>query len=677
MRGQRSPNGTSVLAGLAVGALIVCSAVARTLAARPLEAPWIAPDEMVYGLIGRSFWETGHLDVLGVDAPFYGLYPLLAGLPGTLFGPTEGVHVLQAIQALLASVAGAIVYVWARPVAGARWALASAVLTVLVPSLAYSGLLMTESAFLITATLALWTMARALVHPTLLRQGVAGVAIMLALSMRLQGLVLVPVWVTAVGLAAWFARDAGFVRRFAPTLTVLAVLGVVWLGVHFANGSASALGAYGVTTSAGYDRGEAALWVFRHAGDLFLLVLGAPLIAMMTLAYEASWGRERDPRVRALVAIALSASVWLTLQVGVFASRFVGHLAERDLIAAAPPILACFGVWLSRGAPRPQPSTSFIACLVALPALLLPVRALFVPIAAPDAFMTIPLERLIAKTSPDTVALLWPAGVLIVVVLTVFLPRRATFILPALIGTAFVITSILTIKEIDARARADRKAFFGSASKSWVNHAAAGPVTYLYDGNRHWNAVWQYAFWNSRIRSVVNIGPVPGPGPIPGSRPARVRPSGLIVDARGHPLAEREVIASTVFTLVGKNVTGVHQGEELEQAGLRLWLTHGAPRLSTSTTGLRANGDISEPVTITIYACGRGRLQLTLIGKTARTSVEIGIDGKVALRQPLPAGAVRTISVPAPSHANGQTRCEYKLSSPATVGTAQIAFVRS
>ena len=28
--------------------------------------------------------------------------------------------------------------------------------------------------------------------------------------------------------------------------------------------------------------------MFRHAGDLFLLVLGAPLIAMMTLAYEAA-----------------------------------------------------------------------------------------------------------------------------------------------------------------------------------------------------------------------------------------------------------------------------------------------------------------------------------------------------------------------------------------------------
>ena len=632
---------------------------------------------MVYGLIGRSFWETGHLEVLGVDAPFYGLYPLLAGFPETLFGPTESVHVLQAIQALLASVAAAVVYAWARPIAGAPWALASAALTVLIPSLAYSGLLMTESAFLMTATLALWTMARALVRPTFLRQGVAGAAIVLALVTRLQGLVLLPVWVTAIGLAAWFARDRGIVRRFTPTFTALGVLGVVWLGLHFANGSASALGAYGVTTSSGYDKGEAARWVFRHAGDLFLVVLGAPLIAMMLLAYEASLGRERDPRVRALVAVALSASAWLTLQVGVFASRFVGHLAERDLIAAAPPLLACFVVWLSRGPPRPQPSTSFIACLAAVPALLLPVRALVIPVATPDAFMTIPLQRLIDRTSPDTIARLWPAGVLIVVVLTVFLPRRATVIMPALIGTAFVVASILTVQEIDKRARSDREAFFGSASESWVNHAAAGPVTYLYDGNPYWNAVWQYAFWNDRIRSVMNIGPTPGPGPIPGSRPARVQLNGLIVDAQGHPLPERYVIASTIFTLVGQAVTGVRQSDKLEQAGLRLWRTHGPPRLSTSMTGLRANGDITEPVTITIYACGPGRLQLTLAAKATKTSVEVDIDGKVALQIPLLPRAIKTSTVPAPTRANGRTRCEYTLSSPTTVATTQIAFLRN
>ena len=176
---------------LIVSAIVVCSAAAHALAARPFAVPWIAPDEMVYGLIGRSFWETGRLDLLGGDAPFYGLYPVLAGLPEALFGTATGIVVLQVFQALLASTAAAIVYTWARPAAGARWALVAAVLTALLPAAVYSGLLMTESAFLLAATLALWAMARALVKPTGFRQVVVVATIMLATFARLQGVVLV------------------------------------------------------------------------------------------------------------------------------------------------------------------------------------------------------------------------------------------------------------------------------------------------------------------------------------------------------------------------------------------------------------------------------------------------------------------------------------------------------
>ena len=275
--------------------------------------PWIAPDEMVYGLIGRSFWDTGRLALLGGNAPFYGLYPVLAGLPGALFGTADGITVLQAVQALLASSAAAIAYAWARPQAGIRWALVAAVLTALLPALFYSGLLMTESAFLAAATIALWAMARALVQPSRYRQALVVAAILLAISARLQGVVLVPVLVSAIGLAAWFARDLGLIRRFAPMLLALAALALIWLGFHLLRtGSAtSPLGAYGVTASSGYDWVAALRWVFRHLGDLFLLVLGAPLLAMLLLAYGAARGRERDPHVRALVAVALSASAWL------------------------------------------------------------------------------------------------------------------------------------------------------------------------------------------------------------------------------------------------------------------------------------------------------------------------------------------------------------------------------
>ena len=66
-----------------------------------------------------------------------------------------------------------------------------------------------------------------------------------------------------------------------------------------------------------------------------------------------------------------------------FASRYVHQLAERDLIAVAPPLFACFAVWLARGMPRSQPATSIIAGLVAVPAVLLPVRTLVTAAAAP------------------------------------------------------------------------------------------------------------------------------------------------------------------------------------------------------------------------------------------------------------------------------------------------------
>ncbi len=501
-------------------------------------------------------------------------------------------------------------------------------------------------------------------------------AIMLATSVRLQGIVLLPVLFTAIALAAWFSRDPRFVRRFVPLLVTLTTLALGWLGFQLLKtGSlASPFGAYGIATSGGYDPVAAARWVFRHAGDLFLLVLGAPLIAMLLLAYEAARGRERDPRVRALVAVTLSTSVWFTFQVGVFASRYVGQLAERDLLAAAPPLLVCFVVWLARGMRRPQPVTSIVAFLAAASAVLLPVQTLVTPHAAPDSFMTIPLSRLLERTSPGTLALVWTIGVAVVVVLVVVLPARAAMVLPTLVAAGLVFSSVLTVREIDSRTRFDSVAFFGTASKSWVNHAATGPVTYLDDGNPYWNLVWQNAYWNDRIRWVAKL-PGPSPGPLPNARAVAPRPDGRLLDDRGQGLRGREVVASTAYTLVGKVIAELHE-EGVEQAGLRLWRTPGPPQLSTATAGLRPNGDIQEPVHVTVFACGPGRLELTLLGKQG-TPVEIDVNGTPKLRIELAAGGVWTGAVPAPAYARGRSRCVYELRSTGLVGSTRIEFVRS
>src|SRR5262245_12183470 len=102
------------LVGASVALLVVVSASVRFAASLTFKGPWIAPDEMVYALSGGSFWHTGDLRVLGTDAPFYGLYPLVAGLPLALFGVADGLVVLKALQAVLVSLTAAIVYVWAK-----------------------------------------------------------------------------------------------------------------------------------------------------------------------------------------------------------------------------------------------------------------------------------------------------------------------------------------------------------------------------------------------------------------------------------------------------------------------------------------------------------------------------------------------------------------------------------
>ena len=79
--------------------LVLASAVVRYAASAGFRTPWISPDEEIYTLLGRSFWEHGSFSILGEPAPYYSfLYPLLAGLPLTVAGTARGLEALQVVQ---------------------------------------------------------------------------------------------------------------------------------------------------------------------------------------------------------------------------------------------------------------------------------------------------------------------------------------------------------------------------------------------------------------------------------------------------------------------------------------------------------------------------------------------------------------------------------------------------
>ncbi len=549
--------------------LVLVSAAARLIAAQSIPGPFIAPDEMIYALLGRSLWSTGHLSILGADTPYYSLlYPAVAGLPLSIGSLDTGFSLLQGLQAVLVSLTGAIVYTWGRRFLSPAWALVAAALALAPPALAYSGLVMSEALFLPILTLAVWALACAIERPTAKNQGLLALAIVAALLTRLQAVVLIPVAVSAVLADAGLARNWRRLVPWRPAAAAFVVLATGWVVLSVGTGTwRSALGAYG-TTIGSYDAGRAASFVAWHAADVFLLCLGVPLVALGALVVEAVAGRLRGAPERALVAVSLSLCVWLVLQVGVFASKYVGHLAERDLIGVLPALFLVLALWLARGAPRRQPWTTVIALAVAAPAILLPIARYSILESEPDGFMLIPFVRA-AAWGESTLQTLWLAGVVAALLAAVLVPRRVAPMLVVPIGVLLVAASIRAHATVGDLSLDTRHRFFGDAEPAWVDRAADGPVALLFDGGAYWPWVWHHVLWNRQVTTILHAPERPVPGVLP-QRAVGPRFDGLLLGLDGRPVGLRYIVAPTLLTFRGEQVAEIAQ-QNIDQAGLALW----------------------------------------------------------------------------------------------------------
>lgn len=658
--------------GVLLAVLVVVSAALRLLAAQWVDAPFIAPDEMTYALLGRSLWSTGHLSILDADTPYYSfLYPAIAGLPLSIGQLATGFSLLQGLQAVLVSLTAVPVYLWGRRCLSPGWALAAAALALTPPALAYAGLVMSEAAFLPLVTLAAWALARALETPTFARQGVLAAACAAALATRLQAVVLLPAIATAVLLDAWLARDRRRLRPWLPAAIVVVTVGLVAVLAAAATGSArSVLGAYG-TTASSYDAGRAASYVAWHAGDIFLICAGIPLLALGVLTIEAVADRLRGAAERALVATALALTVWLTIQVGVFASKYVGHLAERDLIGALPPLFLALALWLQRGAPRPQPWTAILALAVAAPAILLPIGRFAILESEPDAFMTIPFTGAAARWGAETLDRLWLLGVVAVVLAFLLVPRRLAPLLAGLVGLLLVAVSVKTSSTLGALSLDKQHRFFGQAHPDWVDEHADGRVALFYDGGAYWPWVWHHVLWNRRVTAIVHVPETPVPGVLP-QRPVGPRFDGLLLDLAGRPVETPYIVAPTTMTFAGRLVHRIAQ-ENLDRAGLALWRVQPPVHLATTTAGVLPNGDFSD-ARVTVYGCRPGRLELTLLPKGGKP-VTLSANGKVVDTVDIGDGEYWNGVIPTPPGADGRTSCDFGVESDALVGSTRLEYV--
>jgi hypothetical protein len=155
---------------LVLAALVLVSTAVRFAVAQTFTTPWIAPDEMVYGMVGESLWSDGTLALRGLPAPYYSvLTPALIGAPLAWLDLADGIQWARLLQALAASLVVVPTYLWARRIASTWWSLAAAALVLTAPALHYTGFLMTEPLILTVVTASLLAMARALEEPSMWR----------------------------------------------------------------------------------------------------------------------------------------------------------------------------------------------------------------------------------------------------------------------------------------------------------------------------------------------------------------------------------------------------------------------------------------------------------------------------------------------------------------------------
>ncbi len=656
---------------LVLAGLVVASTAIRFAVSQSFTTPWIAPDEMVYGMIGESLWSDGTLTLRGLPSPYYSvLTPALIGAPLAWLDLADGIQWARLLQALAASLVAVPTYLWARRIASAPWSLAAAALVLAAPALHYAGFLMTEPLTLTVVTASLLAMARALEEPSMWRYGVFAAWATAAAAVRLQALVLLPAFLVAALIDAGAARDRARLRPLVLLGAVaVAVTAAVAAIVVLSGGELSSrrlLGAYtpigeGAQVESGLD---AIGW---HAFDVALLGLGLTVLATAALAARALAGHDRDPALRAFVAVTIGYVGLLVLQVGLFSAAFVGHVAERYLITTIPPLAIGLCAWVSRGAPRPRAVLIVVGAALVLGAASIPIAE----IAAPVTLVNAPTSAILGALSDG-----WARALLVLVAvlgcaLVLFLPRRLAWITAAVVAVGLVVASVDSARRIADASSHEQRAAEGTTGLDWLDAARVGDATLLVSGDRLWTATARTIFWNRRIRDVLRVDPATTPFP-PVAPAVELPDDGVLRTRDGRPLERPVVVAPSTLTLAGEKVAERPAGLS-ETPGLAAWSQDGPVRVVLRTAGFLPNGDFSGKVAITVFACRPGTLDVTVLGKSGHP-VEARVDGIAVARLETPPEGAETHRIPAPPYSDGTRACGFELETPGYAGTTTIVF---
>jgi hypothetical protein len=642
------PDYSLSLALLLSGGLLL-AIIVRYLLAREIVTPWIMADELIYSEMAKNFADHGEFLLRETPSPLNNVaYPALISPAWLADSVGTAYSLVQFINVVVMSLSGVLVYLWGRRLMAAGWALLAAALVLLLPGFIYTGMVMTENLFVTSFVAASFAIALALERPTLLRQALPLTAIALVFFVRPQGLVLVPIYVTALVLKLAFdlrepgeRRGLGYLKRelarFLPTGAAVLLLGVGYVVVKTIQGIGleTGLGAYSGVLKVDYDRAYAQAWIVDHFAEIGLSLAVLPVSALIVLFGLSLWGWASTAAERAFVAVAASAFVLVVVQVGLYASRFAIRIEERNMLCVAPLVLLAFCLWLARGLPRPWVFAPVAALIPAVLLFSLDLNTLLNIGILSDTFGLIPLLRLSSQVEGgvDTVESVMQVGGLLAAVLFVLLPRRVAVVaLPGLVAVALAASSYSVFGSI--RDHSQRTlALTSTTNPSWVDERLGGSnAVYLYGATPDYfgeaQILWQTEFWNRTVGRVYTLGPA-DPGLT--ARPARFDAvTGRIVPQApeaGSP-ATRYVVAPTTVRFIGRQIA--------QQEWLALHRIDPPMRLATHLGGVFPDSWMADFAAFTQYATparkGRVLVRISRLGwggpsPPGKVTVNVGLLG--------------------------------------------------
>src|SRR6266487_55430 len=529
-----------------VTGVVAVSTAIQIRAGRQILAPFVFGDELTYSELGRSFAETGHFALRSVPNSSYGIvYPLLIAPAYALSkNAVQAYAFVKAINAVVMSLAAVPTYFIARRVLRRDLALLACVLAVAIPSLVYTGMVMTESAFYPAFLVCVLTMMRALERPNATRQLAVLGCVGFAFLIRAQAIVLIPAYITAILLLGWLepdegSRRGGLRRRTAVyRLTWLSLLlgGAFVLTVQVARGRSpmDLLGAYKVVAGDMHPLGIPR-WFLYHLADLDLYLGIVPFAACLVVFPRALRGLHGEAyRIFAVVTTSVSLSMILLVSAFSSSSWGLGRLHERNLFYIAPLLLIGFLIWFELGSQRPRVVTLWAAVVAASLPPMLPYGELFQG-SLVEALGVLAWATTLIR--PGVVPLAMGFFSLTLAGLFVVLPRRLT---PILI---FLVTLNLWIVANQATLHAQAASHvLGSTRvhRNWIDAAvgADADVAAVWFPSRvvcatqteragRSSALWQNEFFNQGVRRVYYV-VQPAPDGLPAQR--------LSVDSRTHLL---------------------------------------------------------------------------------------------------------------------------------------------